>query len=80
MLRLVKTDLPVQDENVLESDVAQIVATAHNYMSKGGVQERNLFDPYYTPEEWELRYKQVEKYFCGSGGITCRQCVIQKCT
>ena len=71
MFGLVKTDLPIQDENVLEPDVAKLVATALNHMSKGGVQERSLFDPYYTPEEWELRYEKVEKHLtevCGPAG------------
>ena len=34
------------------------------------VQEQNLFDPYYTPEEWELRHQLVEKHLaevCRSG-------------
>ena len=36
MFGLVKTDLPIQDENVPESDIAELIATALNHTSKGG--------------------------------------------
>lgn len=71
MFGLVKADLPIQEDNVLESEMADLVATALNHTSKGGAQEHNLFDPYYTPEQWELRSQKVEKHLtevCASGG------------
>ena len=71
MFGLVKLNLSVQEENVLEADVAKLIATGLNHTDKGEVLEHDLFDPYYTPEQWELRHGQVEKYLtevCGSAG------------
>ena len=71
MFGLVKTDLLVKNKNVLEFDVAQLVATALNHTSKGGVQE--------------LHYKQVEKYltdvwFRGRSLVANATDVLQRCT
>ena len=69
---LLKTNIPIQDSNVLEPDVAELVATGLNHTIKGGVREGSLFDPYYTPEEWELRHQLVERHLaevCRSGNL-----------
>ena len=48
----------IQFENVLSEETATILSNALNHL----LVEKDLSDPFFTPEEWE-RYKKLEKRF-----------------